>query len=194
MREGSGLLGSRRGNFFSRCRAGFISFPGQISRLPAQYKIGGQPSKITKLQVLLGKCFHLQARPNDSHGRSAKYAGDIYKPGFGGHLFFSLSRYWFFGISSRSQFWPAFSMAGACGSTTLVVRCVICDTSSSTVGAGLRLLSVGSPTIAQSSPSPRSMGSDGGISYENSEFNCQHTQYFKTITRLLYSRSLPLET
>jgi hypothetical protein len=46
----------------------------------------------------------------------------------------------------------------------------------------------------QSSPSPRSMGSDGGISYENSEFNCQHTQYFKTITRLLYSRSLPLET
>jgi hypothetical protein len=45
-------------------------------------------------------------------------------------------------------------MAGTCGSTTLVVRRVICDTSSSTVGAGLRLLSVGSPTARQSSPSP----------------------------------------
>jgi hypothetical protein len=58
LREGSELLGSRRGNFFNRCRAGFISFPGQISRLPAQYKIGGQPSNITKSQVLLGKGFH----------------------------------------------------------------------------------------------------------------------------------------
>jgi hypothetical protein len=28
------------------------------------------------------------------------------------------------------------STAGACGSTTLIVRCVICDTSSSTVGLG----------------------------------------------------------
>jgi hypothetical protein len=112
LRDGSGLLGSRRGNFFSCCRAGFISFPGQISRLPAQYKIGGQPSKITKLQVLLGKGFHLQARPDDSHGRSAKYAGDVYKPGFGGHLFFSLSCYWFFGTSSRAQFWP--SLHGRC--------------------------------------------------------------------------------
>jgi hypothetical protein len=44
--------------------------------------------------------------------------------------------------------------AGTCGSATLVVCCVICDTSSSTVGAGLRLLSIGSPTVSQSSPSP----------------------------------------
>jgi hypothetical protein len=93
LREGSGLLGSRHENFFSNRRAGFISFPGQVSQFPAQYKIGGQPSKTIKLQVLLGTEFHLQARRDDSHGRSAKYAGDIYKPGFGGHLFFSLSRY-----------------------------------------------------------------------------------------------------
>jgi hypothetical protein len=46
------------------------------------------------------------------------------------------------------------SMAGACGSTTPVDRCVIRDTSSSTVGAGLRLLSAGPPTVSQSSPSP----------------------------------------
>jgi hypothetical protein len=67
------------------------------------------------------------------------------------------------------------STAGICGSTTLVVCCVICNTSSSTVGAGLRLLSVGSPTVSQSSPSPCSTGSGDGISCDNLEFNCQHT-------------------
>jgi hypothetical protein len=46
------------------------------------------------------------------------------------------------------------SSVGTCGSATLVACCVIRDTSSSTVGAGLRLLSVGSPTMSQSSPSP----------------------------------------
>jgi hypothetical protein len=108
LREGSGLLGSSRGNFFSRRRAGFISFAGQLSRLPVQYKIGGQPRNIIKYQVLLGKGFHLQARPDDSHGRSTNYASGVYKPGLGGRLFFSLSRYWFFGTSSRARFWPAF--------------------------------------------------------------------------------------
>jgi hypothetical protein len=62
------------------------------------------------------------------------------------------------------------SSTGTCCSTTLVVCCVICDTSSSTVGAGLRLLSVGSPTVSHSSPSPWSMGFDDGISCDNSEF------------------------
>jgi hypothetical protein len=46
------------------------------------------------------------------------------------------------------------STAGACGSTTLVDRYVIRDTSSSTVGAGLRLLLAGPPTVSQTSPSP----------------------------------------
>jgi hypothetical protein len=92
--------------FFSRRRAGFISFPGQVRQFPAHYKIDGQSSKTTKLQVLLGKGFHLQARPDDSHGRSAKYVGDVYKPGFGGRLLFSLSRYWSFSTSSRARFWP----------------------------------------------------------------------------------------
>jgi hypothetical protein len=72
-------------------------------------------------------------------------------------------------------------MAGACSSTTLVVCCVICDTSSSTVGAGLLLLSVGSPTMSQSSPSPRSMGPDDGISCKTREFNCQHTSASKQV-------------
>jgi hypothetical protein len=38
------------------------------------------------------------------------------------------------------------------------------------VGAGLRLLSVASPTVSQSSPSPKSTGSGDGISCYNSEF------------------------
>jgi hypothetical protein len=49
LREGRGLLDSECRILFIRCRAGFISFPGQIGRLPAQYKIGGQTSKIAKL-------------------------------------------------------------------------------------------------------------------------------------------------
>jgi hypothetical protein len=56
--------------------------------------IGGQPSKITKLQVLLRNGFHLQARPDNSHGRSAKYASNVDEPGFRGRLLFSLGRYW----------------------------------------------------------------------------------------------------
>jgi hypothetical protein len=67
------------------------------------------------------------------------------------------------------------STVSTCSSITLVVRCVIRDTSSSTVGAGMQLLSVGSPTVSQSSPSPCSTGSGDGISCDNSEFNCQHT-------------------
>jgi hypothetical protein len=45
------------------------------------------------------------------------------------------------------------SSAGTCGSATLVACCVIRDTSFSTVGAGLWLLSVGSSAVSQSSPS-----------------------------------------
>jgi hypothetical protein len=50
--EGSGLLGSSRESFFSRCRAGFISLPGQVRRFLAQYKTGGQPSTTTQLHWL----------------------------------------------------------------------------------------------------------------------------------------------
>jgi hypothetical protein len=62
--------------------------------------------RLPSYKVLLGKGFHLQARPDDSHGRSAKYAGDVYKPGFSERLFFSLSCYWFFGTSSCARFLP----------------------------------------------------------------------------------------
>jgi hypothetical protein len=86
------------------------------------------------------------------------------------------------------------STTGAYGSTTAVDRYVNCATSSSTMGAGLRLLSAGSPTVSQSPPSPWFTGSEGGISCKHSEFSCQHTQHGKTTSRLLYSRRLPLET
>jgi hypothetical protein len=106
--EESGLLGSRRGSFFSRCRAGFIYLPRQVRQSPAQYTIGGQPSTTTNLHVPLGKHLHLQARPDNSHGRGAKYAGDVDKPGFGGRSLFGLSCCWFFSSSSRSRLRPAF--------------------------------------------------------------------------------------
>jgi hypothetical protein len=61
-------------------------------------------------------------------------------------------------------------------------------------GAGLRLLSAGSPTVSQSPSSPWSTGSEGGISCEHLGFYRQHTYNCKSRTQLLYSRSLPLET
>jgi hypothetical protein len=106
--EGSGLFGSWRRIFFSCC-AGFISLPGQVCRLPAQYTIGCQPSTTANLHVLLGKDLHLQARPDNSHGRGAKYAGNVDKPGFSWRLFFGFSCRWLF--SSRGCGWlrPALS-------------------------------------------------------------------------------------
>jgi hypothetical protein len=101
--KGSGFPDRRRRIFLSSCRVGFFYFPGQIGRLPAQYKFGDQPSKITKVQVLLGNGFHLQVGLNDGHGRSAKYAVDINEPGFRGRLLFSLGCYWFSGSSSRAR-------------------------------------------------------------------------------------------
>jgi hypothetical protein len=106
--KGSGLLNSWRRVLLSSCCTRFLSFPGQIGGFPAQCKFGGQPSKTTKLHVLLGDGFHLQAGPDYSHGRSAKYTGNINKPSFCGRLLFSLDCYWFFGSSSRGGFWPAF--------------------------------------------------------------------------------------
>jgi hypothetical protein len=106
--KGNGLLNSWRWVLLSSCCTGFFSFLGQIGGFPAQCKFGGQPSKTTKLHVLLGEGFHLQARPDYSHGRSAKYTSNINKPGFRRRLFFSLSGYWSFGSSSRGGLWPAF--------------------------------------------------------------------------------------
>jgi hypothetical protein len=71
---------------------------------------------------------------------------------------------------------------GSCGSTFV------------TAGAGLRLLLAGYPTVSQSPSSPWSTGSKGGISCEHLEFCRQHTYNYKSRTRLLYSKSLPLET
>jgi hypothetical protein len=71
-------------------------------------QFGGQPNKITRLQVLLGDGFHLQAGPDNGHGRSAKYAGDIYEPSFCRCLLFSLGCYWSFDSSSRAGLWHVF--------------------------------------------------------------------------------------
>jgi hypothetical protein len=197
--KGSGLLDSEHQIFFSCCRAGFITFPGQISRFLAQYTRSGQPSTTTQLHVLLRDGLHLQARPDNSHGQSAKYAGNVDEPCFRRRLLFNLRCCWFFGPSSRARFWPA--LHGRHLRLDNSSRpCVICNTSSSTVGAGLRLLSVSSPTMSQSSPSPRSTWSDDGISCGNSEFKLsayntsrQVLDYFTRGTYLLGCRLCHLQ-
>jgi hypothetical protein len=65
-------------------------------------------SKATKLHVLIGDGFHLQAGPENSYGQSAKYTGDINESGFRRCLFFSLSCYWSSGSCSRGGLWPTF--------------------------------------------------------------------------------------
>jgi hypothetical protein len=62
--------------------------------------------KITNLYVLLDDGFYSQAGPDNSDGRSAKYAGDVNKPGFCGRLFFSLGYYWLSSSSSRGRLRP----------------------------------------------------------------------------------------
>jgi hypothetical protein len=51
--------------------------------------------------VLLEDRLHSQAGPDNSHGRSAKYAGDVNKPGFRERLHFNMGDYWLLGSSSR---------------------------------------------------------------------------------------------
>jgi hypothetical protein len=86
------------------------------------------------------------------------------------------------------------STAGATAGSVLLSATGACGSTSVTAWAGLRLLSAGFPTVSQSPSSPWSTGSEGGISYKHLELYCQHTQHCKTSTRLLYSKSLPLET
>jgi hypothetical protein len=56
-----------------------------------KYTIGCQPSATTNLHILLRKDVHLQARPDNSDGRGAKYAGDVDKSSFSMRLFFDFS-------------------------------------------------------------------------------------------------------
>jgi hypothetical protein len=98
------------------------------------------------------------------------------------------------GASSSASVVAGSSAPGAATGSVLLSATDACGSTSVTAGDGLRLLSAGSPTVSQSPLSPWSTGSKGGISCEHSEFCCQHTQHCKTSTRLLYSKSLPLET
>jgi hypothetical protein len=66
------------------------------------------------------------------------------------------------------------SSTDACASLALVACCAISGTTTPADGAGLRLLSVSHPTVSQVSSSPWSIGSEGGMSCENTRSNCQH--------------------
>jgi hypothetical protein len=84
-----------------------------------KYTIGCQPSTTTNLHILLGKDVHLQARPDNSHGRGAKYVGDVDKSICSMRLFFGFSSHWLF--SNRVVVGSVLpSTTGACGSTTVV--------------------------------------------------------------------------
>jgi hypothetical protein len=82
------------------------------------------PSKITDLHELLEAWLYSQARPDHSHGRSAKYVGDINKSSFCGCLFLNMGYYWLFSTSSREGFWPClfFSTIAARQQQLLAVR------------------------------------------------------------------------
>jgi hypothetical protein len=86
------------------------------------------------------------------------------------------------------------SAVGAAISSVLLSAAGAYRSTSIMAGAGLRLLSAGSPTVSQSPLFPWSTGSEGGISREQLEFNRQHTYNCKSRIQLLYSTSLPPET
>jgi hypothetical protein len=66
-----------------------------------------------------------------------------------------------------------FTSTDACESPA-PAACSASSTTTPVVEAGLTLLSVAPPTVSQVSSSPWSMGSKGGISYDNTRFNCQN--------------------
>jgi hypothetical protein len=66
------------------------------------------------------------------------------------------------------------SSADACESPTSAACCAAFGTTTPVVRAGLTLLSVAPPTVSQVSSSPWSTGSEGGISCDNTRFNCQN--------------------
>jgi hypothetical protein len=146
----------------------------------SQYTIGCQPSTTTNLHVLLGEDLHLQARLDDSHGRGAKYAGDVDKSSFSRRLFFGFSSHWLF--SSRSCGWLSPTLSN------WRLRLDFCHGGGWTTASFILL-----PHVSQSPLSPCSTGSEGRISCEHSEFCRQHTYNCKSRTRLPYSKNLPLE-
>jgi hypothetical protein len=150
--KGSGFLGSRRQIFLSSHRARFFSFPGQIGRFPAQYKFGSQ-ARLPRHKYYSGMVFTYKLDQTTVTVGAPSMLAISTSPTSAG---------------ASSSAWAAtgspapvvalgsglLSSAGTCGSAVLVVCCAICGTGSSTVGAGLRLLSVGLPTVSQSSSSP----------------------------------------
>jgi hypothetical protein len=72
--------------------------------------------------------------------------------------------------SSSASVAPSSSAAGAAAGSVLLSATGACSSTFVTAGAGLQLLSAGSPTISQSPSSPWSTGSEGGISCKQRNF------------------------
>jgi hypothetical protein len=151
--KGSGLLNSWRRVLLGSCCTGFFSFQGQISGFPAQYKFGGQPSKTTKLNVLLGDRLHYKLdRTTITVGAPSMLVISTSPASAGA----SSSTWATTGstVPVVAEGSGLLSSVDAGGSQVLVACCCDTYTTSSTVGAGLRLLSVAPPTVSQSSSSP----------------------------------------
>jgi hypothetical protein len=106
LRKRCGFLNSRRPAFFTTCCTGFFTFPGQIGGFPTQHNSDDRPSKIIDLHELLGDWLYSQALPDNGHGRSAKYAGNINNSSFRGSLFFNMGCLWHDSSGTRGRFWP----------------------------------------------------------------------------------------
>jgi hypothetical protein len=97
------------------------------------------------------------------------------------------------GASSSASVVAGSSLAAVAAGSVLPSATGACGTASVMAGAELRLLSVGSPHSLLVAFVPLVYGVGRRNFLQAMEFCCQHTQHRET-SRLLYLKSLPLET
>jgi hypothetical protein len=81
---------STAGDGFSSIAALLCSSPSQDRSVDFLHstKLVVNQVRLPSDKYYSGNGFHLQARPDNSHGQSAKYAGNVDEPGFRGRLLF----------------------------------------------------------------------------------------------------------
>jgi hypothetical protein len=153
LRKGRRFLYSGWQVFFCSCHVWFFSFPGQISGFLAQYRLGGQPSKTIKHMYYSGMDFTYKFDRTTVTVGVPSMLAILTSPISAG----ASSSTW----ATTGSMVPVVaegsglsSSVDAGGSPVLVACCADYGTTSSAMGAGLRLLSVALPTVSQSSSPP----------------------------------------
>jgi hypothetical protein len=144
-------------------------------------QVGCQPSTTTTFNVPLGKDQHLQTRLDHRDGWAPRILAMSTSPAS-------------VGASSCASVAVASSVAAAAGSVLPSATGgwrFNCAKSSSKVGAGLRLPPAGSLVVSQSSSSPCSTGSEGGICCKQGNFIDQHTTSRHKYSTILIQDGLP---